>query len=144
MGDKVDTATRSRIMRSIKSKGTKPELIMQQRLVSGFYRGTRFAFNADFCYPDAMVAVFVDGDFWHGKSFDESTTKLNQHWREHIKSNMVRDAKNRTFLRRSGWIVFCVWESDVLTSADFLARIINKVIAYRRSRDLPGAQTALL
>lgn len=141
--EKISKEKRSKIMRSIKSKDTKPELEMRRRLLSGFVRGRSFAYNADFCYPDAMVAVFVDGDFWHGKDFSYETSSLSQHWKDHIASNMRRDRRQRESLKRSGWVVFSLWESDIKTCSSFFARVINSVILYRRGIRVKGSQSTL-
>jgi len=93
-------------MRSIKSSGTKPELYFEKEIltVDGYTRQCRMAFNADFAYESQMIAIFVDGTFWHGKDFDYENTRLNDHWKNHIQGNIDRDAKNRKYLSNSGWV----------------------------------------
>jgi DNA mismatch endonuclease (patch repair protein) len=68
----------------------------------------------DIALPRKKKAVFVDGDFWHGKNFAKLKRRLpKKYWLSKIEGNIKRDKKNRTKLRREGWSVLRVWESKI-------------------------------
>lgn len=70
--------------------------------------------NPDVAVPSKKLAVFIDGDFWHGYRFKEWRTRIpKEYWREKIASNIARDAKNRTALRRKGWRVLRIWSHEL-------------------------------
>lgn len=81
------------------------------------------------------VAVFVDGDFWHGnswrvrgfESFDAQFRNLSngEFWRTKILRNMARDREVTKALVDEGWCVFRVWESDL--KSDFSGAVANLV-----------------
>jgi DNA mismatch endonuclease (patch repair protein) len=104
-------------MSRIRGKGTKPE-----RTVEGFLfsAGLRFDSHAndlpgcpDFALREFRVAIFVDGDFWHGWRFECWRLKLSEAWEEKIEANRIRDRRNHARLRRMGWIVLRLWEHQV-------------------------------
>lgn len=68
----------------------------------------------DLALPRKKKAVFIDGDFWHGRYLADTKDRLpSAFWREKIGNNVARDKKNRAYLRRNGWNVMRVWESDL-------------------------------
>src|SRR2546428_291201 len=117
----MTTAQRSATMSRIRSRDTKPELTIR-RLVHA--RGLRYRKHGrwlpgspDLVFSRAWVAVFVDGDFWHGWKFDEWRTGLAPYWLAKIERNMSRDQQNFEALRTMGWTVIRVWEHDVEADA---------------------------
>ena len=108
-GDIMSTEKRSRVMAKIQGKNTSPELIMERELRAldlNFERHSKdLTGKPDFVFRDAKVAVFVDGDFWHGFRFPLWSHKLSPKWREKIAATRVRDRKNFSALRRHGWKV---------------------------------------
>jgi DNA mismatch endonuclease (patch repair protein) len=59
------------------------------------------------------MCVFVDGDFWHGRRIKATADNLTPFWRTKILDNVRRDKRNKNRLRRSGWKVLRIWESDL-------------------------------
>jgi len=118
MPDKFSKEVRSNIMRSIKSKNTKIELVVFRELRK---RGVYFQRHhkrtpgcPDVCIPSKKIAVFIDGDFWHGYRFKRWKDKLGtDFWRVKIQINMNRDQRNFRKLRRMGWKVMRVWEHEI-------------------------------
>lgn len=105
---------RSALMSRIKGKDTGPERAVAEALRS---RGWEFETNArdlpgrpDILFRAPMVAVFVDGDFWHGWRFPLWRDKLSEGWEAKIEANRRRDARNIRKLRRLGWTVIRLWE----------------------------------
>jgi DNA mismatch endonuclease (patch repair protein) len=108
---------RSALMKKIKSKGTKCEVAVEKLLTRA---GLNFEEHAsdlpgrpDFILRDCKVAIFVDGDFWHGWQFSRWRLKLTERWEEKIAHNVKRDQRNFRKLRRKGWKVVRLWEHQV-------------------------------
>ena len=117
MPDNLTPAQRSFTMSRIRSKDTTPEL-MVRRLAHA--RGLRFRKHVsalpgtpDLAFFGSRVAVFVDGDFWHGWRFPVWQGKLTSYWSRKIERNRQRDRRNHASLRRRGWVVLRIWEHQV-------------------------------
>lgn len=67
----------------------------------------------DFVFAAAKVAIFVDGDFWHGWRFPQWRDKLSEKWEAKIEATRRRDARNHRKLRRMGWKVVRLWEHQI-------------------------------
>ena len=75
----------------------------------------------DVVFTKAKVAVFCDGDFWHGhnwalrglSSLEEELSGYSEFWKEKILRNIQRDARVTEQLRADGWTVIRLWESDI-------------------------------
>jgi DNA mismatch endonuclease (patch repair protein) len=113
--DRVTPKVRSRIMSSIRSRDTGPELAVRAALSK---EGVDFEVNVgglpgspDIVLRGRRIAVFVDGDFWHGRL---RVPKSNgTFWRRKFEANAARDRRADRALRRAGWSVLRVWESDI-------------------------------
>lgn len=73
----------------------------------------------DIVFPTARVAVFCDGDFWHGRNWPERARRLRRganadYWLAKIRRNMERDRLASEALRKAGWRILRFWESDLL------------------------------
>ncbi len=122
MADRFSPAQRSKIMRSIKGRDTKAELLVRRFL---FKKGLRYRTNdrrlpgsPDIVLPKYKSVVFVNGCFWHGHEgcFLFVLPKTNSlFWAEKIEKNKARDAKNISTLISDGWRVFVVWECELKT-----------------------------
>lgn len=116
-GDIMSPATRSALMSRIRGKDTAPELLLARLL-----RRSRKRFQVhqrdlpgrpDIVFRRAKVAVFVDGDFWHGWRFPVWRLKLSEKWEAKIEANRRRDMRNHARLRRAGWTVVRIWEHQL-------------------------------
>lgn len=104
------TIKRSKIMKSIKGSDTGIEVRLRKAL---WHKGIRYRknFKVFDCHPDIVItkykiAVFCDGNFWHGKELQKRTIKHNSsYWNEKIRRNVERDLENTIELRDNGWIV---------------------------------------
>ena len=125
-----------KIMSSIKSKDTRPELMLRRELWS---RGLRYRVNVknlpgkpDIVFTRAKIAVFCDGDFWHGNnwairgmsSLDEELTGYSEFWQDKIRRNIKRDKENTEMLQLNGWKVLRFWESEIKIDLELCADII--------------------
>lgn len=116
-GDIMSAETRSSVMARIKGKNTTPERVIARELRR---RKIYFATHAaelpgkpDIVFRRIKLAVFIDGDFWHGWRFPLWKHKLSEKWQNKIARTRERDQRNFGKLRRDGWEVIRVWEHQV-------------------------------
>jgi DNA mismatch endonuclease (patch repair protein) len=117
MADKLTKEQRSYCMSRIRSKNTQIEMIFRKML---FSRGLRFRIHCkglpgkpDVVFPKYRIAVFIDGDFWHGRDFEERKRTYNKYWFNKIARNMERDQEVDKELRKSGWKIVRIWGNDL-------------------------------
>lgn len=106
-------------MRAVKSKDTKPEMVVR-RLVHGL--GYRYRLHVgglpgkpDLVFPRRRKVIFVHGCFWHGHDCRRGARQPaanDEYWKAKIARNRQRDADNFLALRESGWQVLIVWECE--------------------------------
>lgn len=122
MIDIVPPAVRSRMMSSVKSRDTKPELQLRRGLHKA---GLRYRLHVaalpgrpDIVFPTRRAVIFVHGCFWHGHSCRKGAvpTSNEEFWLEKIQRNQIRDAKARTQLWALGWRSMTVWECALKNS----------------------------
>lgn len=115
-------------MSRIRSKNT-----VIERMVFRFLRENNVYFQKhydrapgkpDIALPRKKKAVFIDGDFWHGRDYQVRKNKLPQYWILKISANIERDKKNRRLLRLQGWEVLRVWELDLEKKKE---KTLNKI-----------------
>lgn len=137
MADIFSKEKRSEIMSLIKSKNTKPELALRKIVSSKFYpQGYRYKIHyrkakgtPDIAFVSKKIAVFVDGDFWHGYKFSKRKHKLSkEYWLPKIKTNMKRDRKVNRELKKQGWKVVRFWEHQVKKDPEFVVRSIREAL----------------
>lgn len=130
--------TRKR-MSNVRLKDGKAEQILAKRL---WHLGYRYRKNykklpgsPDIAILRYKVAVFVDGEFWHGKDWDTKRERLHrnrEYWIEKIEENMSRDLRNNESLRQMGWMPVRFWEKEVLKNPDSCIETILSVIQHRQ------------
>jgi DNA mismatch endonuclease, patch repair protein len=110
---------RSRIMSRIRSNGnysTEVRFIQMMRKykISGWRRRTKLPGKPDFVFTKHKLAVFIDGDFWHGNPRKFRIPKSNRdYWSAKIQTNRERDRMINKELRKAGWRVLRIWESSL-------------------------------
>jgi len=117
-------------MSLIRSKDTVPELRMKKLLRSAnirYRRHVRLVGTPDFLL-NGKVALFVNGEFWHGKDFEDWKHKLSPWWRNKIATNRRRDKRVTRALRRQGYRVVNCWEKDVKRRPESCIRKIKRSI----------------
>ena len=118
--DKLTKEQRHRCMSAIKSKSTKPELLVRKFL---FSRGFRYRLNHPRLpgHPDLVLrkyrtVIFVNGCFWHGhegcKSYKLPKTNV-VFWKNKIMRNQSRDIEEMRQLAAMGWHCITVWECQL-------------------------------
>ena len=121
MADIFSEEKRSYVMSRIKSKDTKPEMIVRKYLhAQGFRYGLhnkRLPGKPDLVLKKYKTCIFVNGCFWHGHKQCKTGTRLpktrTEWWREKINKNRKRDIQKITELLGLGWCVITVWECDL-------------------------------
>jgi DNA mismatch endonuclease (patch repair protein) len=122
-------------MSRVRNRDTDLERVLRSAL---HRRGLRFRKHVsalpgrpDLVVTRFRVAVFIDGDFWHGYRFPRWEHKLSEFWRRKINLNRQRDARNFRALRRAGWVVLRVWQHEIERDLD---ACIERVVTVTRQR----------
>ncbi len=128
-------------MKKIHSKDTKPELILRKAL---WKEGIRYRKNyngligkPDLAITSSKIAIFVDGEFWHGYNFERQKKRLHhnrQKWIEKIQRNMERDKKVNSELTKQGWKVIRFPSKYVTNHTDECVTEIIQEIAYIKDK----------
>jgi DNA mismatch endonuclease (patch repair protein) len=108
-------------MRKIRSDKTSPEILLQKLLRS---KGIKFRRNfcalpgkPDIAILNKKVAIFVDGEFWHGYRWQEKKSKIRanrEYWVPKIEKNILRDKQNNKKLKNEGWKVLRFWQQQII------------------------------
>ena len=122
MPDKFDKKTRSAIMSRIRSKNTSLEVNFRKLLWKNGMGHYRIHHNLpgkpDIAYVSKKIAIFLDGDFWHGYNWKKlGKVPPKKYWQEKIQKNIDRAKKYNRQLRKEGWTVLRFWEHDIKKNA---------------------------
>lgn len=140
-----DAKITSKIMSCILSKNTKPEQLLGSsmwKIGLRYRKHYKITGTPDFVFVKLKIAIFCDGDFWHGnnwkirglKNFDEELKGYNPYWKDKILKNVDRDQNVNLTLKNEGWLVLRFWESDIKNSLeDITNEILKKVIERKKN-----------
>ena len=117
---KLSKEQRRKNMQAVKNKGSKIEVLLAKEL---WKRGYRYRKNNNTIYgkPDLTftkykIAIFVDGEFWHGKDWvnrkQDHKSNIN-FWHKKIERNIERDKEVNRQLINEGWTVLRFWGKDI-------------------------------
>jgi DNA mismatch endonuclease (patch repair protein) len=126
------TKQRSKTMSKIKGKHSKPELLLRKAL---WAKNVRFRLHRsdlpgrpDIVIEKFKLAIFVDGDFWHGYDWHRRKPKSNQgFWIPKIERNMQRDQFANKTLTDMSYTVMRFWENEVKSN---LTACVNQIMLY--------------
>ena len=129
-------------MQANRSRGTKIEQMLAAEL---WGRGIHYRRNdrtvrgkPDFCFKGARLAVFCDGDFWHGREWDDGYLDrhpMSDYWIRKITRNRQRDREVDAALAAAGWTVMRFWETDLRRDVAACADAIELHLSqYRAAR----------
>jgi DNA mismatch endonuclease, patch repair protein len=124
-------------MSRVRGKNTKPEIALRRALrASGlrFRLHTELPGRPDVVFVSAKLAVFVDGEFWHGRNVERLPQQLHvrkKFWLEKIRANIERDRRNNIDLKAAGFRVIRLWGRDVLKDPESCAVRIRRVYLQR-------------
>jgi DNA mismatch endonuclease Vsr len=132
-------------MRAVKRCGTTCERLFEEMIVEasvGYVKQAKLQdCTPDFVFPKERIAVFIDGDFWHGRIAIEWGVKglrrsfrghTREFWIKKIVRNVTRDKRQTMSLRRSGWSVMRIWEKDLLRNPAAVRANIQRRVRRRR------------
>jgi DNA mismatch endonuclease (patch repair protein) len=125
---------------------TSCELVLRRELSA---RGLRYRVGRrdlpgrpDIVFFAPRIAVFCDGDFWHGRNLEARIAKLARghnpsYWVAKVRRNVERDMEQTMALETLGWVVLRFWETEIRRDVKAIARKIISVISARKS---PGSK----
>ncbi len=140
----------SDIMRKVSSTNTTPELFLRKALWGSGLRNYRvqpeeLPGKPDIIFPTAKLAIFIDGDYWHGgqwrarnlKALEEQfqNNRNKAYWLNKIRRNMERDCKNTHELISKGWTVIRFWERDIMKDLNKCVSKVYKILENGASYD---------
>lgn len=128
--DNLTPAQRKKNMQNIRSKGTKPELILMSELKKLKIYFATHAKNIigkpDIVFRRKKIAVFVDSDFWHGHKTKFVMPKTNKdYWEKKIANNKKRDREVNKTLKSTDWRVIRLWEYDIKKN---IKKCLNRIL----------------
>lgn len=146
---KRDAGQISAIMRQVHGRDTTPEMRLRRAL---WARGMRYSVapadlpgKPDIVFPGARLAVFVDGDYWHGnqwrrrgkaaleEQFAAAAPSSRAYWLRKIRRNMLRDCETSAALLRQGWVIVRLWESQISTDMEGCVSLIADTLSAQRT-----------
>jgi len=135
--DNLTKEQRRKNMRNIKSKDTKIEVTLRKAL---WEKGYRYRKNykklpgkPDIVIGKYKIAIFCDGEFFHGKDWEKQKLKLkngnnSEYWINKISKNIERDREIDIELSNLEWTVIRFWGKDILKNTDECIKVIEEVI----------------
>ena len=133
--NRTEEEKRSYTMSRIGSKDTKIEILLRKAL---WHRGIRYRKNyrllpgaPDIAITKHNIAIFCDGEFWHGKDWKEKKESIHSNrefWIPKIERNMQRDEKVDAKLGGLGWAVVRFWGMDIQKNLDWCVETVEEII----------------
>lgn len=146
--DRLTPEQRRKSMQGNKSSGTKPEKILALAL---FAKGYRYRKNnksvtgtPDITFKKLKLAIFVDGEFWHGKDWETKKVKIKtntEFWHKKIERNIERDKEVNEKLHEQGWTVLRFWDKEVVKETECCIEVIEKAINTIKPNPILTSQT---
>lgn len=128
---------RHKNMSRIRCKDTSIEVTLRKAL---WKKGYRYRKNykklpgrPDIALTKYKIAIFCDGEFFHGKDWEVLKPKLEKgknpnYWIPKIERNMERDQEKDKALLFAGWTVVHFWGKEILKNADECVKVIEEII----------------
>lgn len=137
----TNSATRKR-MSNVHLKRGKTENKLALAL---WHQGIRYRRNykelpgsPDIAITKYKIAIFIDGEFWHGQDWDNRKKRLKRnrdYWIKKIEENMARDKRDDALLQEVGWLPLHFWDKTVLKNLDYCVELIQYQIRYRKEEE---------
>ena len=137
MADVLTKEQRHKNMKNIRGTDTKIEIILRKAL---WAKGYRFRKNysklpgkPDIVLTKYKIAIFCDGEFFHGKDWDTLKKRLeksnnSEFWINKISRNIERDDEINKKLDFEGWTVIRFWGEDIKKHADECVKVVEETI----------------
>lgn len=138
--DDLTIEQRHKNMQRIRSKDTKIEIILRKAL---WREGIRYRKNykalpgkPDIAITKYRIAIFCDGEFFHGKDWGSLQVKLqnsnnSSYWLKKIERNIQRDLEVEKQIRAEDWIVIRFWGNDIKHNLDDCVAVVKETIQER-------------
>jgi DNA mismatch endonuclease (patch repair protein) len=133
------TDQRSKLMSKIRGQNTKPEIALRKAMwaISLKYRINVKSLpgKPDILMRKYKLAIFVDGEFWHGHDWEAKKARIKSntdYWIPKIERNMQRDRENIEKLNDLGFFVLRFWEREIKND---LEGCLKKILAYIATRN---------
>lgn len=118
-------------MAKVKSKGTKPEMVVRRILFSMGYRyrlhDRSLPGSPDIIFKSKKKAIFVHGCFWHrhdGCPLGRLPKSRLDFWIPKLEGNRERDTRTLHQLKSQGWDVLVIWECE-LKDLNLIEKMLN-------------------
>ena len=137
MADIMTKEQRRKNMQHMRNKDTQIELLLRKKLWNKGYRYrknyNRLPGKPDIVLTKYRIAIFCDGDFFHGKDWETRQFKILQgengeFWFNKISNNIKRDRDIDLQLNNLGWTVLRFWGSDIKKDLDKCIRVIEETV----------------
>lgn len=131
MGDRVSKTTRSRIMASVATHDTGPEIVLRKALHALGFRYTTHSRTLpgrpDIVFPRLRKVIFVHGCFWHGHRcrWGRLPKSRLDYWGPKIAANRDRDTRTLRSVRRAGWRALVIWQCQIRNLDKALPRVLK-------------------
>ena len=130
---------RSKNMRAIKSTATKEEVRLAKAL---WHLGYRYRKNnnsvfgkPDLTFKKYKIAIFVDGEFFHGKDWETEKERIKSNrefWYKKIERNIQRDIEVSSYLKLQEWEVIRFWSKEVKKDLNSCINVIQNLILQKQ------------
>lgn len=135
--DNLKPEQRHKNMKNIRSKDTEIERILRYAL---WQEGIRYRKNyaklpgkPDIAITKYKIAIFCDGEFFHGKDWDQLQEKLknsnnSEYWLKKIQRNIIHDYEVEQAIRAQGWVVLRFWGKDIKKDVQLCVKTVKETI----------------
>lgn len=133
MADRLTKEQRSKVMSHIRSVNTSLEVSFRKLLSKNRIKGYRLYYKIlgkpDIVFPSKKVAIFIDGDFWHGYNW-KNLHKIppEKYWQRKIERTIDRDKRYTRALRKERWLVLRFWEHQIKKSSAYCLKRIKQAL----------------
>jgi len=130
--DRLSKPQRSALMAKVRVRDTDIEILLGE-IIKPFWKTERYRKNVkglpgkpDIVFPWSKLAIFADGDFWHGKDFKKWKSRIPAFWRKKIADNIQRDRLQNKVLRKAGYRVLRFYGSKIKQNSRFVHNAIRQ------------------
>ena len=136
MTDIVSPETRSRMMSGIRSKNTRPEIVVRKWLHAHGYRfrlhRNDLPGKPDIVLPRYHAVIFVHGCFWHrheGCKYTTTPATRTEWWLNKFQNNIKHDRVVLEELQNLGWTALIIWECQIKNDSyvDIIEEFLEKI-----------------
>jgi len=135
--DRLTPEQRHKNMKNIKGKDTKIEVKLRKALWDKGYRYRKnykkLPGRPDIVLTKYKIAIFCDGEFFHGKDWETLRTRLGKgsngdFWIKKITRNRERDDEINKKLKFEGWTVLRFWDDEIKKNVDGCVKVVEETI----------------